>query len=94
MSRHTENFLAFLIYVTYQKLHICKEVNNDKVVKIVKTDTLFFFYHFENVLGTEKKLSVLTIFTTLLLLISKYEASDSLMPHQINSPTKCIFNVL
>ena len=53
MSRHTESFLAFLTYVTYQKLHIWKEVNNDKVVKIVKTDTLFF-YHFENVLGTEK----------------------------------------
>ena len=74
------------------------EINNDKVVKIVKNDILFsaffaLFYHFENVLGIENELSVLTIFTTLLLLISKYEASDSPIPHQINSQNKYIFNV-
>ena len=52
------------------------EINNYKVVKIVKTDNSFSvsrtFWEWEK----KDRVSVLTILTTLSLLISKYEASD------------------
>ena len=97
MLKYAESFVAFLTYVTYQKLRIWKLITTKLLVslKLIFCSFFFFFfyYHFENVLVTDNELSVLTTFTTLLLLISKYEASHSPIPHQINKPTKYIFNV-
>ena len=48
------------------------------------------FDHFENVLGIENEISVFNVLTTFRYYFSKYEASDNLIPYQINSPTKYI----
>ena len=44
-------FLSFS-YICYISEVSYLEINNEKVLKIVKTDTLLFYYHFKNVLGT------------------------------------------
>ena len=46
--------------------------------------------NFQYVLGIGNKISIFNVLTNFRYYFSKYEASDNIIPYQVNSPTECI----